>query len=121
MCSARKRRGSLRGSQNQKRASHSHERRSRITGNLLRIPLRRREAYLKINRRFVRHFVPVEDGFYLYGHKNIDCPHYDDCLASACKTDSYWVCNGCSNEYAFEDKSKEIWKILCYIEDQGER
>ena len=61
--------------------------------------------------------MPVEDGIYLYGHKNIDCQHYEACLASACKTNSFWVCNGCAHEYDFEDKSMEISKILSFIEE----
>ena len=47
-----------------------------------------------------RHFVTIEG----FGHKNIDCPKYEDCLDEACEYDlPFWLCNGCPNEFVFAD------------------
>jgi hypothetical protein len=41
------------------------------------------------------------------GHKNINCPKYEKCLALHCLKDSqYWICNNCKYEYKYIKESK---------------
>jgi len=50
-----------------------------------------------------KHFVEVRDELYIYGHKNIDCPGYDNCLLQAAiQGRKFWVCNKCEHEYNFK-------------------
>lgn len=103
-----------------KRAVHQNERRYHITGNLIRVPVRRRTDYLRFIRPYRRHFVPIEDRVFIYGHKNIDCPYYAKCLDAACKIKSYWVCNGCPHEFTFSDKTNELFPIYDVLKTMGE-
>jgi len=54
------------------------------------------------------------------GHKNINCPHYTECLdESIGKDQDYWICNNCKYEFTYEKKINtiDIEKYLVLFEN----
>jgi len=51
------------------------------------------------------------------GHKNINCPEYENCLDEHCKRNSqYWICNNCKNEHVFCDESTILNQYKQFID-----
>ncbi|ETR69478.1 MAG: hypothetical protein OMM_09567 [Candidatus Magnetoglobus multicellularis str. Araruama] len=65
------------------------------------------------------HYIDIYSFDQKIGHKNIDCPNYNDCLDKfSVQGDEFWICNQCEHEFNYREiPEKELLKYATILQE----